>query len=36
MRRWNNSTKITMGMVMTTAAAATGPVGFSKVVAPVK
>ena len=35
-RRWKSSTKITIGMVMTTAAAAIGPVGFSNVVAPVK
>ena len=36
MRRWKSSTKMTIGMVMTTAAAAIGPVGFSKVVAPWK
>ncbi len=36
MRRWKNSTKMMMGIVMTTAAAAIAAVGFSNVVAPVK
>src|SRR5690606_11625562 len=35
-RRWKKRTKMTIGMVMTTAAAAIDWVGFSNVVAPVK
>src|SRR2546430_11793237 len=36
MRRWKNSTTSTIGIVITTAAAAIGPVGFSNWDAPVK
>src|SRR5579859_5398165 len=36
MRRWKNSTKMTMGMVMTTAAAAIGPVGMVNTDPPLK
>src|ERR1700734_861414 len=35
-RRWKNSTKMTIGMVMTTAAAAIGPVGMVKTEPPLK